>query len=106
MRQATTESCVFPILDQPNARDVLTDLLHRGARQMLVAAVEAEVGQWIDGHAHLTDERGRRQVVRNGHADARTIVTGVGPMEVSMPRVHDRRPPQARQRFTSNILPP
>ena len=61
---------------------------------------------WIDGHAHLTDERGHRQVVRNGHADSRTVVTSVGPMDVTMPRVHDRRSPEERERFTSKILPP
>ncbi len=27
-------------------------------------------------------------------------------MEVTMPRVHDRRSPEERERFTSKILPP
>ena len=34
---------------------------------MLAQAIEAEVAAWIDDHAHLKDEAGRRQVVRNGH---------------------------------------
>ena len=45
-------------------------------------------------------------MVRNGHAQERTVVTSVGPMGVKMPRVHDRRPEDERDRFTSNILPP
>jgi putative transposase len=45
---------------------------------MLVQAIEAEVVEWIDGHAQLTDESGRRQVVRNGYLPKRTITTGIG----------------------------
>jgi transposase-like protein len=110
MAETTTDSLTFPIPNSDLATwapaDVLGDLIHRGARQMLLAAVEAEVQQWIDQHAHVTDDRGRRQVVRNGHAAPRTIVTGVGPMPVTMPRVHDRRPADQRQPFASKILPP
>jgi transposase-like protein len=73
---------------------------------MLTQAVEAEVADWIDRHAHLRDEVGHRQVVRNGAMPARTITTGVGPVEVKQPRVHDRRPSEEREKFTSQILPP
>ena len=38
------------------------------------------------------DEAGRRQVVRNGYLPERTILTGLGAVEVKQPRVHDRRP--------------
>lgn len=84
--------------------DPLTQVLRRGARELLVAAVEAEAAQWIAGHATSLDADGRRQVVRNGHADSRTIITGVGPLEVQMPRVHDRRPPEEKERLPSPIL--
>lgn len=73
---------------------------------MLAQAVEAEVDQWLAEHAHLTDEQGRRQVVRNGHANPRSVVTGIGPVEVAMPRVRDRRPQDEQEKFTSGILPP
>lgn len=91
---------------QGTAHDPLTEVLRHGARQLLIQAVEAEAAAWIDEHAHLLDARGRRQVVRNGHAEPRTVVTGVGPLEVRVPRVHDRRADDQRQRFTSKILPP
>jgi len=55
-------------------------------------AIEAEVAAWIDAHAHLRDRDGRRQVVRNRHIPERMIRTGIGPLEVKQPRVHDRRP--------------
>jgi hypothetical protein len=35
---------------------------------MLAAALEAEVAAYIAAHADQLDERGRRLVVRNGHA--------------------------------------
>jgi transposase-like protein len=105
MQDSISQSYAFPTAS-PAVSDALSQVLRQGAQQMLIQAVEAEVAAWIDAHAEVTDERGRRQVVRNGHADRRKIVTGVGELEVQMPRVHDRRPPDQRERFTSKILPP
>jgi transposase-like protein len=93
-------------LPGPDPKDVLSDILRQGARKLLAEAVEAEVSEWIDQHAHLRDGQGRRQVVRNGHLPERTITTGLGPVEVRQPRVHDRRPGDAVERFSSKILPP
>lgn len=112
MTQTTTESIPFP--SPPEALDgagrvpddPLTACLRDGARRMLIQAIEAEVAQWVEERSHLVDPDGRRQVVRNGYADERTIVTGLGPMQVKMPRAHDRRPPEGRERFTSKLLPP
>jgi transposase-like protein len=73
---------------------------------MLATAIEAEVADWIDRHAHMKDENGRRQVVRNGHLPERTITTGLGEVAVRQPRVRDRRPAGEREKFTSKILPP
>lgn len=108
MNEATPDSIPFPAADpsMPAQRDLLTQVLSNGAQQMLIRAVEAEVAQWIDDRRHLLDAAGHRQVVRNGHAAPRTVVTGVGAMQVQMPRVHDRRPASQKERFTSAILPP
>lgn len=105
MQDVNTESLTLPSVS-PEVHDPLTDVLRRGARDMLIQAVEAEAAAWIDEHAALLDSEGHRQVVRNGYASPRTVVTGVGPMQVTMPRVHDRRPDGERERFTSKILPP
>jgi transposase-like protein len=105
VQDLTNESFTFPTVS-PAVVDPLTDVLRQGAKQMLIKAVEAEAAAWIDEHAQLTDSQGHRQVVRNGHAAPRTVVTGVGPMQVTMPRVHDRRLEDERERFTSKILPP
>ena len=103
MSQSTTEIRIVPLAP---SQDVLTDLLRDGARRlarrMLAQAVEAEVA----AHDHLVDEAGRRQVVRNGHLPERTIQTGLGDIEVKQPRVHDRRAPGEREKFTPAVLPP
>jgi transposase-like protein len=103
MTESTTDIRIVP---PPTGQDVLTDLLRDGARRLLAEAIEAEVAAWIDAHAHLKDDAGRRQVVRNGHLPGRTIQTGIGPIEVEQPRVHDRRPPGQREKFTPAVLPP
>ena len=117
MTEPTTEPLSFPSPPEDSPEvfadasrvpdDPLTACLRDGARKMLIQAVEAEVAQWVDERSHLRDADGRQQVVRNGYADERTVVTGLGPMQVKMPRAHDRRPASGgRERFTSKLLPP
>ena len=93
-------------LPATTSRDVLSDILRDGAQRLLSQAVEAEVAEWIASHAHLTDQAGHRQVVRNGRLPQRTITTGVGPIEVQQPRVLDRRAADKAEPFSSKILPP
>jgi putative transposase len=86
----------------------LDELFREGARRMLAAAPEAEVDAYLAAHAAERDDRGRRLVVRNGHAPARTITSGVGQVEVVRPRVDDRRVDAttgARMQFHSMLLP-
>jgi transposase-like protein len=93
---------------QAELRLELDELFREGARRMLAAALEAEVEAYIAAHAELLDEHGLRLVVRNGHAPARSITTGVGQVEVVRPRVDDRRADPAtgeRMRFQSVLLP-
>ena len=87
----------------------LDELVAEGARRMLAAALEAEVDGYISSLIHEVDEHGHRLVVRNGHAEPRSLVTGAGPIEVRAPRVDDRRVDDEtgeRLRFRSSILPP
>ena len=64
MQEVTTANVTFPA---SSTKDVLTEVLREGARQMLATAIEAEVADWIESHAHLRDGNGHRQVVRNGY---------------------------------------
>jgi len=84
-------------------RVVIEDVLREGARQMLQSAIENEVAEYIEVHAKIRDENGHRKIVRNGHLPQRELVTGIGPIKVSRPRVNDKR---EEERFTSKILPP
>ena len=90
-------------------RSSLDEIVLEGARRMLAAALEAEVDNYLGRLAGEVDERGRRLVVRNGHAEPRTITTAAGRVEVRAPRVNDKRVDEAtgeRCRFRSSILPP
>jgi len=73
---------------------------------MLADMIQQEVEEWLAQRVHLRDERGRRQVVRNGFLPEREITTGVGAVKVKQPRVRDRRPEDQAEPFSSKILPP
>jgi putative transposase len=103
MNEATTNADALPL---PTEKDVLTAVLRQGATQLLAQAVQAEVAAYLDARSDQRDEAGRRQVVRNGSLPQRTILTGLGPVEVKQPRVQDRRPADQREKFSSAILPP
>jgi putative transposase len=83
--------------------DALTELLREGAQRMLAAAIEAEVAAFLERFKDEKTADGRQRVVRNGHLPTRSIQTGVGAVEVTVPRVRDRA---KTIRFTSAILPP
>jgi putative transposase len=102
MQEVTTSNVAFP----STSRDALTEILRQGAQAMLTRAIEAEVAEWIEGHEHLRDQRGHRQVVRNGYLPERSITTGIGRVKVRQPRVHDRRKKGDAEPFSSKILPP
>ncbi len=88
---------------------LINDIVREGARRMLAAALEAEVAQYISQFADESDAQGRRLVVRNGHHRPRTVTTSAGAIEVTAPRVNDRRVDEVtgeRQRFSCKILPP
>jgi len=100
------------VVDEAGREDLAPDLdeiVREGARRMLAAALEAEAAEYIAALAGERDERGRRLVVRNGHARSRQVTTVAGAVEVTAPRVDDRRVDEAtgqRARFRSQILPP
>lgn len=86
---------------------LLDEIVRDGARQMLAAALQAEVAAYVEASADEVDEQGRRLVVRNGHHQPREVSTAAGAVAVRAPRVNDRRTGEAgeRRRFASAILP-
>jgi putative transposase len=76
---------------------------------MLAEALQAEVDAYIAQFADVRDESGHRLVVRNGCHQPREVLTSAGSVQVTAPRVNDKRVDAEtgeRQRFSSAILPP
>ena len=88
---------------------VIDQIVRDGARRMLAEALQAEVEAYIARFSAERDDNGRRLVVRNGSHQPRQVLTSAGAVEVTAPRVNDRRvDPDTgeRAKFTSAILPP
>jgi len=87
---------------------LLDEIAREGARRMLAAALRAEADAYLDEFLGELDEDGHRLVVRNGHAEARTVMCTAGAVAVRAPRVNDKRVDEAtgeRRQFKSAILP-
>ena len=93
---------------KPEIDDPITDILRQGARQLLTAALEAEIDIFLQQYRDTEDGQGCQRVVRNGYHSEREIQTGLGQIAVRAPRIRDRQAESAedRIRFTSAILPP
>ncbi|MEU8252420.1 IS256 family transposase [Nonomuraea sp. NPDC048916] len=92
----------------PASASLIDQIVREGARKMLAAALQAEVDAYIAAFADERDEHGRRLVVRNGYHQPRDILTTAGAIEVTAPRVNDKRIDEKtgeRRRFSSAILP-
>jgi putative transposase len=84
--------------------DALTELVRNGARKIIAQAIEAELAEFLEQYQDLKDEQGRKAVVRNGYLPQRTVLTGIGEVEVEVPKVRDRT--HQGIKFNSSLLPP
>ena len=104
--QGTPDGSIATSIKEVEA--LLIETARHGAQQILQQALEAEIEVHLEASREKLDPDGHRQVVRNGHAPQRTILTGVGPLEISRPRVDERQAieknPQ-HESFTSSVLP-
>ena len=80
----------------------MEEIIREGARKVLQAAIEHEVGAYLDMFKEIKDETGKRMVVRHGFLPERDLLTGIGPLSIKQPRVRDKREGKS---FTSAILP-
>src|SRR5262245_45916825 len=88
---------------------LIDEIVREGARRMLAEALQAEVDAYIARFAAERGEDGRHLVVRNGYHQSREVLTSAGAVEVTVPRVNDKRTDPVtgeRERFSSAILPP
>lgn len=84
-------------------QDPLTELIRQGARDLIAQAVEAELQQLLAQHQNVMVD-GKQAIVRNGFLPGRTLQTGVGDVEVQIPKVRDRSGNGVK--FNSNLIPP
>ncbi len=87
-----------------NSEDLLTELLHSGAKRLIADAVEVEIQLLLNEYSALKDQQGHQQVVRNGYLPEREIQTGIGPVKVRVPKVRDKSGQGIK--FNSSLLPP
>ncbi len=83
--------------------DPLTELLRSGAKELISKAVEAELQELLAHYSDLT-VNGKQTVIRNGYLPERTIQTGMGAVEVKIPKVRDRSGQGIK--FNSKLIPP
>ncbi|WP_445946979.1 IS256 family transposase [Shewanella sp.] len=88
---------------QTATSDALGELLKKGAQQLLAKAVEAEMVELLDQYNSLTVD-GKSAIVRNGHLPERKIQTGLGDIQVKVPKVRDRTGTGIK--FNSQLVPP
>jgi len=80
------------IIDIKNlVKDSLTDFLRQSAQTMLHIAIEAEVEEFTKSYCQEKLPDGRNRIVRNGYLPERGIQTGIGLVEVKVPRIRDRK---------------
>jgi len=102
-----TDTNVFQLVQPGTFADRLTEVLRNGARTLLAQAVETEVADFLAEHADKRTADGYQRLVRHGHLPERSIMTGIGPVEIRVPRVRDRLGRAGDGiRFSSAIVPP
>jgi transposase-like protein len=84
--------------------DPLTELLRSGSEQLIYRAVEAELKELLSEYSDLRTEDGKSGVVRNGYHPERELQTGVGPVNVRIPKVRSRTGEAVT--FRSALVPP
>ena len=93
-------------LKQPeeNNIDVLTELLRNGAKELIGQAINAELEELLAQYSENKID-GKQAVIRNGYLPKRTIQTGLGAVEVQVPKVRDKSN-QGGVKFNSLLIPP
>jgi transposase-like protein len=88
---------------EENAPDLLTELLRKGAKELIHQAVNAELEELLAEYSEQKID-GRQAVIRNGFLPRRTIQTGLGDVDVQVPKIRDK----SRQgiKFNSILIPP
>lgn len=98
------DATIIDFTGRDTVTDPLTDLLRKGARELLQAAVEAERDAFLAEFSERRTPDGRAAVVGSGYHPERAVQTGIGPVTVKVPKVRakDGKPVT----FRSALVPP
>jgi hypothetical protein len=98
-----SKSNVSELEGQEQLIDPLTELLKKGAEQLIFRAVDAELQELLREHSDRRTEDGKTGVVRNGYQPERELQTGVGPVTVRIPKVRSKGSSAALAVFKGDI---
>src|SRR5690625_4585091 len=101
MTDSTLEAVSSPT---PDVKDPLHELLRNGARDLIARAMDAELNTFLDQYTYSRTDQRHQTVVRNEYLPTRTIHTGIGDVEVRVPKDRDRS--CSGIKFNSSLLPP
>lgn len=82
----------------------LDEIARRGAQQMLITALEAEISAYMETIKGNSSGCDFQSVVRNGYHRSRPITVGSGTIDVTVPRTRNRL--GGTENFRSCIIPP
>ena len=82
----------------------MTELLRPGARKLIAEAIQAELDEQLVKFEDQITADGRQRVVRSSYHPLREIVTGVGKVSVTVPKIRSRE--GAPESFQSMVVPP
>ena len=88
---------------EESAPDLLTVLLRKGAKELISQAVNAELEELLAQYSEQKID-GKQAVIRNGFLPRRTIQTGLGDVDVQVPKVRDKS--KQGIKFNSLLIPP
>ncbi len=84
--------------------DPLTELLRKGAQDLIGQAVELELAELLSRYSDCRTGEGKAAVVRNGYHPQRELQTGIGPVTVRIPKVRSKSGEAVT--FRSALVPP
>ena len=71
---------------------------------MISKVVQTELAELLSRYQDMTDAGGGPLVVRNGYLPQRELMTGMGPVDIKVPKTRDRGGQGIH--FRSELLPP
>ena len=90
---------------KPAFSDAVTELLRNSAKRLIAEAIEIELESFLlEVSEKLSD--GKERIVKNGYLPERAILTGIGEVDVKVPRTRDRgEKNQGKIDFKSSLIP-